>query len=237
MSYILIDRDKMRITHKHPSREVLHALSWIECTNAGAVVSLSNIRPLSKFTDLELLTIYRNATGILLRSTGLYLAQAVFSMAVRLPDFDCVPSEVFAQRETISDGDKSTYSYLKGSMTPKDHESVFDVVSLRTDRNSDEEELANKFKPVTNVPPNNALCSSARAGDVPTYQLAPSERPRPHSELRTGTLREVAVAITCEMWELWDYPGDDETLAELHTAVMNELALANIQITQEQIVA
>ena len=230
MSYILIDRQSMSITHKHPDRAVLGALSWIECTNAGAIVSLSSIRPLSKFTDLELLTIYKNGTGEVLKSYGIFLAQAVFDMARRLPDTKCLLNEAIQQAACISDGDHSKYSYLPGSLTPLLHESVFDAPSLIAPKNVEEVQRANSRAPVVNLP----ITTPVRVlnpGAIATMALQPSERPTPHREVRSGTMREIAVAVTCEMWELWDFPSDDETLAELHGAIMAELQLVQ---TQEQ---
>jgi hypothetical protein len=107
--YILIDRGQMAITHKHADRAVLGKLSWIECTNAGAVMSLSSIRPLQDFTTSELKLIYKNSTGVELRGYANSLAQAVLDMAKRMPETDAVWDEVVAQAACVQDGDKSSF--------------------------------------------------------------------------------------------------------------------------------
>ena len=92
--YVLIDRNRMAITHKHDSRRVLAWLSWIECTNVGATFAIGSSRALLDFTPLELKTIYKNATGVELKGYGNTLAHAVMEMAKRLPITTCNPEEV-----------------------------------------------------------------------------------------------------------------------------------------------
>ena len=133
MSYVNIDRQTMSITHKHSDKEVLHALSWIECVSNCAIVSLSHSRVFNDFTPAELALIYKNATGAKLNEYGTGLAQAVLNMARRLPETDIVKAEVLAQRTKVTDGDSAVYSYLKGSMEPKRHTGLFNPPAIRVE--------------------------------------------------------------------------------------------------------
>ena len=214
--YILIDRQQMAITHKHTDRAVLAGLSWIECTNAGVIMSLTNTRPLLDFTPAELRLIYKNATGADLQGYAQSLANAVLAMAKRLPDTEARIEEVQAQVKCIQDGDKSSFKYTFGAMTPEEVVGLFEAPKLTVPRVEAEEALAGQ-----------GYAGPAFGGtgpDHPTAQGngAPRE-PRAPSAPRTGGTREVIFTVADQMWEAAGKPTALPTVLALRRTIMQEL--------------
>lgn len=214
--YILIDRDQMKITHKHRDRRTLNFLSWIECTNSGLVMDLSSVKPLLDFTPAELRLLYQNATDGELKGYANTLAQVVLAMARRLPETECNPDEVKAQADTINDGDKSIYSYLPGSMVPSKHEGLFAADSLRAQRVASEEAAA------ISAPVSHVFGGTASASSGANTQGAPSETRAPSAPKPGGT-REVIFRVADEMWSVAGSPMNKNIVLELRKRMMQEL--------------
>lgn len=215
--YVLVDRQQMAITHKHRDVQVLRDLSWIECTNAGLIIALGRADVWSReFTPAELKKIYNNATGADLQGYGNVLGHVVNQMALRLPEFECKPEEVAAQRLCVVDGDKSSFQYCPGSMRPTSHYGLFEPDPIKCERNEAEEALAAQSKPAytpTTVP-------SPPSGSP--FAGAPAA-PRAPSAPRAGGNRETIFRVADQMWENAGKPTDIRTVLELRKQIMVEL--------------
>lgn len=220
MSYILIDRNQMKITHKHPDRVVLSKLSWIECTNAGAVMSLSGIRPLMDFTPLELQTLYKNATGAELKAYANNLAQAVLDAAKRMPDTVAKLEEVVAQAACILDGDKSSFKYAPGQMKPFSCPGLFEADAITVPRLEAEELRA-------------AQGYSAPAFGATTHYSPPANgvatpaAPRAPSAPKAGGVREVIYAAADAAWAAAGNTKSLPAILAMRKKIMDELEVSH----------
>ena len=214
--YVLIDRNQMAITHKHTDRAVLAGLSWIECTAAGVVISLSNTKPLLDFTPAELRLIYKNATGAELKGYSNTLASAVLAAAKRMPETPAVIAEVQAQVKLIQDGDKSSFKYVFGSMKPEEVVGLFEAPPISIPRVAAEEELAAQGYAGLNF-----------GGTGPDHPVASTNgaprEPRAPSAPRTGGAREVIFRVADEMWAAAGNPTSLPTVLALRKTIMQEL--------------
>jgi hypothetical protein len=208
--YVLVDRQLMAITHKHHDRSVLADLCWIECTNAGATVPLSNVRVWNEFTAAELKKIYKNATGAELQGYGTGLAQAVFEMARRLPESVVNAEEVHAQRLCIHDGDKSCYQYAPGQMKPKEHVGLFEPEPLKCERVEAEELRAVNSSPHYNP-------AGAGTGHIPPQGTVTTRGP---VAPRAGGTRETIFRVADEMWKEINNTTDIKKVLEMRKQCM-----------------
>lgn len=221
MSYILIDRQQMAITHKHHDRAVLAHISWIECTNAAATMSLSGIRPLLEFTPQELRLLYKNATGAELKGYANSLAQAVLDAAKRMPDTDAVLVEAEAQARCVQDGDKSHFRYVRGAMRPEELVGLFTPDPITVPR-VEAEELrcaSNYVDPANSVPAAAGFGGTGRAFTPAGGNTAPSAPSAPRAP-RTGGAREVIFRVATEMWQAAGAPKEISKILELRKQIM-----------------
>lgn len=216
MSYVLIDRGQMAITHKHQDRRVLAYLSWIECTNAGLVMSLSNTRPLQDFTTSELRLIYKNATGAELKGYANQLAQLVIDAAKRMPDTVAILEEVQAQAALIEDGDKSSFKYVHGAMKPEEIVGVFEADPIPVARIEAEEAR------VASAPAGPAFGGAGPEPLPPGVPPLPGEKRAP-SGPRTGGTREVIFSVADEMWAAAGSPTALPSVLALRKQIMQAL--------------
>lgn len=215
--YVLVDRQQMAITHKHREQQVLRDLSWIECTNAGIIMPLGRIEHwMREFTPAELRLIYKNATGHEIQGYGNALGSVVNQMALRLPETDAVAAEVAAQRLCIMDGDKSSYSYCKGSKTPSCHPGLYEPDPLKCARSEAEETLAAASKPAhmpsapVHAPVANPFANAPAAGQTAS---AP----------RAGGTRDIVYKVADEMWQQAGTPRDMKAVLDLRKKIMDVL--------------
>lgn len=217
--YILIDRQQMAITHKHRDRVVLNGLAWIECTNAGAVMSLSSIRPLQDFTPQELRLLYKNGTGVELKGYANALAQAVLDMAKRMPETDAVLEEVEAQRLCVMDGDKSSFQYVRGAKKPASILGVFEADPIKVERSEPEElRCASGYSAPTPGPTASATLPPG-VPPLPTAARAPSAPSAPRA---SGT-RDTIYRVADEMWAAAGSPTNMQAVLALRKNIMNVL--------------
>lgn len=214
--YILIDRDQMKITHKHPDRVVLTSLSWIECTNSGVIISLSNTRPLLDFTPAELSLIYKHATGTELKGYAQQLANSVLAAAKRMPDTVAKLDEVVAQSRCIQDGDKSCYRYVIGSKTPEQLPTVFQAPALSVPRSEAEEQAAESGYAGPAFGGTGHANTPAGTNPLPHAARAPSAP-------RTGAITEKVFTIADQLWEAAGKPKSLQVVLQLRKKIMDVL--------------
>lgn len=214
--YILIDRNQMAITHKHSDRRVLAGLSWIECTNAGVTMALTNIRPLQEFTTSELKRLYQNATGAELKAYANQMAQAVLDAAKRMPETVAKLEEVEAQMKLISDGDKSSFKYVHGAMSPESCPGLFEPPAIVVPRVEAEEARAQSGYS------SGAFGATGPDHSAANTSAAPRE-PRAPSAPRAGGQRETIFRIADEMWTQAGSPTALHTVLDLRKRIMQEL--------------
>lgn len=224
--YILIDRQQMAITHKHSDRVVLAKLSWIECTNAGATISLSNARTLlDMFTASELKLLYKNATGAELKGYANSLAQAVLDVAKRMPETDAVLAEVTSQANMIMDGDKSCYRYVRGAMKPEELPGLFTPSPITVPRVEAEElRAAQNYSAPVNFPATGGAVPATGGANTAANGTGAATAPRAP---RAGGTREIIFSVATEMWQAIGSPRDIPKILELRKTIMATLESAH----------
>jgi hypothetical protein len=214
--YILIDRNQMAITHKHADRRVLAHLSWIECTNAGLTMSLSNTRPLQDFTTSELRLLYKNATGAELKGYANQLAQAVLDAAKRMPETVAILEEAAAQASLIEDGSKSCFKYVHGAMVPEGLLGLFEAPPIQVPRvEAEEARAASGYT--------GGAFGGTGPDHPPAYTNGAPREPRAPSAPRTGGARETIFRVADEMWVAAGSPTALPTVLGLRKQIMQEL--------------
>lgn len=220
-SYVLVDKNQMAITHKYSDREVLAQLSWIECLNDAAVLSLGNVRLwFDIFTANDLRKIYQNATGYALPAYGTSLAQACHDMAMRLPDSVVNPVEVRAQYVKVPDGSRNSYEYQPGYLQPKEHIGTFERDPIKVERSELEEKRAQGPQPSFNNAPSAPLPGDT-ANANPFNVVPPT--PRAPGAPRTGGVKEIVFKIADEFWEKAGKPTDLQAILQLRKIMMAAL--------------
>ena len=225
MSYILIDRHVMAITHKHSDREVLAKLSWIECTNAGVTVPVGgSVRPLLDFSHSELKLIYKNATGADLKGCGAGAAQALMDMAKRMPDTVASKDEVLAQAACVMDGDKSVYRYVYGSKKPEELATLFEAPAIKVQRCEAEElKAAQAYTPPAPQPYTPAAPAATASANPAAHTSAAPAAQKPPTAPRTGGTRDTIFKVADQMWEAAGSPSDLPHILSLRKQIMVEL--------------
>ena len=227
--YILIDRQQMAITHKHSDRVVLAKLSWIECTNAGATMSLSSTRTLlDMFTPSELKLLYKNATGAELKGYANSLAQAVLDVAKRMPETDAVLAEVTAQANLIMDGDKSHYRYVRGAMKPEELPGLFTPAPITVPRIEAEElRAAQNYSGPANFPATGGALPATGGANPAANGTGAATAARAPSTPRAGGTRDVIFRVATEMWQAAGSPTQIPKILELRKTIMATLESAH----------
>lgn len=219
--YILIDRERMALIHKHPNPNVLCDLAWIECHQAPySIFPFDDANELRSYTDMELTTLYRNITGVDHNLTRPQLMQVLFDLIDRIPESDVNPFEADRQAALIPEGDERRWLYVKGATRPAQKADLFEPGCKQAKRSEEEE-------------------SRAKAGKLPALQrkaAAPAprtERDRPQANAqqrapapsgpKRGTAKAIIWAVADKMWEDAGKPTDKAEVLALRKEIMNAL--------------
>lgn len=197
--YVSIDRDHMRVMHKHHEMRVVCDLVHIEAPHVASI-SCPMDMCLKDKTELELKLLYRNTVG------GDHIPHdvrdKVMAFIAALPESDVVPEEVRRQAANIKDGDSKPYQYVKGAYHPARPGLLFDILSSNTQA---PQGTANT------VAPSNSAARPQRPAAAP----------------RQGGVREVIWAVADRMWEAASKPTEKSAVLALRKAIMSTLETEN----------
>ena len=115
--YILIDKEKLTIVHRHHNRATLSFLAHIEVAHTGTVV-LNERGSFDYFSLSDLYAIYKNTVGEWKHGTHAVLSEALSEVCESIPPSDVQPFEVMTQAMSIPMNDDTHYRYRKGYGTP-----------------------------------------------------------------------------------------------------------------------
>lgn len=123
MMYVLINRDIMKLLHKHEDPAILANLAWIEARDASICIFPidypGNGGGLQQFTELELSLLFKNSTWYDRELSGRNnLMDALVLVIEDIPEADVFKYELDAQAEFVKDGNVKSYRYVKGSNRP-----------------------------------------------------------------------------------------------------------------------
>lgn len=220
--YILIDRERMVLLHKHSDTEVIANLAWIECHNAPyCIFDIDDASGFRDFTDMELKILYRNITGqddhSFNRSQTL---QIIYDLCARISESDVKPFEVDRQAEYIKEGDERKWLYVKGATRPAQKPDLFEPACKRAKRSEKEEASAvgGKLPALKRATP----AAKPRTGDKragTNAQQSPSQRTGP----KRGTAKAIIWATADKMWEEAGKPTDKVEVLKLRKSIMDHL--------------
>lgn len=154
---IAMDMQKLEVSFKHDSLNVLDALCHIE--KPKTVMRIGHYDTIvNRLSELELKLFYRNCydcDGELPSVAD--MREQVKWFCEAMDDSDVVPSEVFAQANCIRDNNKYEYVYAKGAWMPAVKRTLFEDSRLNTTlHNTDVKPIAQSEITPYNAPTNSA---------------------------------------------------------------------------------
>jgi hypothetical protein len=207
--YILIDRQHLRVCHKHRDHNVVNALAHIELAHCRtSVFRIDTLCRFPDFTDYELIMLYQQSTGHKFAGfSEFHLRELVLSMVREIPESDVVPSEVLAQAATIPDKDKGFFRYVKGAKVPAALHGLYEPDTLAATHAAALQGIAGvKAEPPEPEP--TPVAATIRS----TAPAAPR-----------GGSRATIFEVADKMWEAAGSPRDLQTVLALRKQMMTTL--------------
>lgn len=207
--YVSLDMQNMRIVHKHSSVNAVCGLVHIELPDVAVNVCPIDMTVKHK-TDMEIKMLFRSCfPGQADHMPVAEMKSRILQFAEEFPVTDLDELEVKRQADSIRDGDKKAYKYVKGS--------------FRASR------LAELFADATG--------DAVRAGaTVPASSAARPVRPAAAPRAATGAprasgVREKIWAVADRMWEEAGKPTEKSTVLALRKDIMNALEQDGVKRT------
>lgn len=126
--FLLIDKQRMVVVHRHESNSVLSNLAYIEMAHCpGSIFEESRRCNWAEFGYTDLSLLYEGLVGI--KHSG-HMKSILIDLLMRL-SLTIEPSQVDAfesilQAKSIKGTDKGNYQYVWGSTKPKELEDLFE---------------------------------------------------------------------------------------------------------------
>jgi hypothetical protein len=219
--YISVDMESLRFVHKHPEQRVVLMLVDLELSHVATwTIPCDEVYDFETFTDLELLKLYRNATGS--EHPGFSragLKHLCLATAQALPLSDVVAWEADMQLRNVTGEDR--YRYIKGSMTPELLDELFEVPWLRTGSDVEAEAIAAAMRGVISTRAA-AGAGTGRDRSAAAPIVARGGGARPVAAPRGGQ-RERIWAVADRMWEEQGKPDNVTRVLDLRKQMMNTL--------------
>jgi len=221
--YILIDRERMVLLHKHASLYVLADVAWIECHNSAyCIFGVDDATGFRDFTDMELRMLYHNITGLDYgnRFNRTQLLQILYDLTSRISESDINAVEAERQAEHVAEGDERKWIYVRGAKRPAEKPDLFAPACRRASRSESEEERA-KAGELPALKRKVRPRSPSTGGDRPapaTQQRAPGA-----SGPKRGTAKAIIWATADKLWEEAGKPTDKPTILALRKQIMDTL--------------
>ena len=207
--YVSLDMQNMKIVHKHSSVNAVCNLVHIELPDVAVNVCPIDMTVKHK-TDMEIKMLFRSCfPGQADHMPVAEMKSKILQFAEEFPVTDLDELEVKRQADSIRDGDKKAYKYVKGS--------------FRASR------PAELFADVTG--------DAVRAGaTVPASGAARPVRPAAAPRAATGAPRAIGVrekiwAVADRMWEEAGKPTEKSTVLALRKDIMSALEQDGVKRT------
>ncbi|AND74891.1 hypothetical protein [Pseudomonas phage NP1] len=207
--YVSLDMQNMRIVHKHSSVNAVCGLVHIELPDVAVNVCPIDMTVKHK-TDLEIKMLFRSCfPGQADHMPVSEMKSKILQFAEEFPVTDLDELEVKRQADSIRDGDKKAYKYVKGSFRASRPAELFA----------------------------DATGDAVRAGaTVPASSAARPARPAAAPRAATGAprasgVREKIWAAADRMWEEAGKPIEKSTVLALRKDIMNALEQDGVKRT------
>lgn len=219
--YVLIERDRMVLLHKHNNLFTLADVAWIECQNSAySIFGVDDATGLREFTDMELGLLYKNITGVDHSLKRLQLIQVIYDLIQRVPESDIDPIEADYQCGHVTEGDERKWLYVRGARKPAQKPDLFEPACKRAGRNEEEEQRAKSGK----LP---ALKRKARPRSSGTGNDRPApatqHRAKPANGPKRGTAKAIIWSVADKMWEDAGKPTAKAEVLTLRKQIMDTL--------------
>ncbi len=207
--YVSLDMQNMRIVHKHSSVNAVCGLVHIELPDVAVNVCPIDMTVKHK-TDMEIKMLFRSCfPGQADHMPVAEMKSKILQFAEEFPVTDLDELEVKRQADSIRDGDKKAYKYVKGSFRASRPAELF------ADATGD------------------AVRASAT---VPASSAARPARPAAAPRAATGAprasgVREKIWAVADRMWEEAGKPIEKSTVLALRKDIMNALEQDGVKRT------
>lgn len=207
--YVSLDMQNMRIVHKHSSVNAVCGLVHIELPDVAVNVCPIDMTVKHK-TDMEIKMLFRSCfPGQADHMPVAEMKSKILQFAEEFPVTDLDELEVKRQADSIRDGDKKAYKYVKGSFRASRPAELFA----------------------------DATGDAARASaTVPASSAARPVRPAAAPRAATGAprasgVREKIWAVADRMWEEAGKPTEKSTVLALRKDIMNALEQDGVKRT------
>lgn len=207
--YVSLDMQNMRIVHKHSSVNAVCGLVHIELPDVAVNVCPIDMTVKHK-TDMEIKMLFRSCfPGQADHMPVAEMKSRILQFAEEFPVTDLDELEVKRQADSIRDGDKKAYKYVKGSFRASRPAELFA----------------------------DATGDAVRAGaTVPASSAARPVRPAAAPRAATGAprssgVREKIWAVADRMWEEAGKPTEKSTVLALRKDIMNALEQDGVKRT------
>ena len=207
--YVSLDMQNMRIVHKHSSVNAVCGLVHIELPDVAVHVCPIDMTVKHK-TDMEIKMLFRSCfPGQADHMPVAEMKSKILQFAEEFPVTDLDELEVRRQADSIRDGDKKAYKYVKGSFHASRPAELFA----------------------------DATGDAVRAGaTVPASSAARPVRPAVAPRAATGAprasgVREKIWAVADRMWEEAGKPTEKSTVLALRKDIMSALEQDGVKRT------
>lgn len=207
--YVSLDMQNMKIVHKHSSVNAVCGLVHIELPDVAVNVCPIDMTVKHK-TDMEIKMLFRSCfPGQADHMPVAEMKSKILQFAEEFPVTDLDELEVKRQADSIRDGDKKAYKYVKGSFRASRPAELFA----------------------------DATGDAVRAGaTVPARSAARPVRPAAAPRAATGAprasgVREKIWAVADRMWEEAGKPIEKGTVLALRKDIMNVLEQDGVKRT------
>lgn len=207
--YISLDMQNMRIVHKHSSVNAVCGLVHIELPDVAVNVCPIDLT-VKYMTDMEIKMLFRSCfPGQADHMPVSEMKSKILQFAEEFPVTDLDELEVKRQADSIRDGDKKAYKYVKGSFRASRPAELFA----------------------------DAMGDAVRAGvTVPASSAARPVRPAAAPRAATGAprasgVREKIWAVADRMWEEAGKPTEKSTVLALRKDIMSALEQDGVKRT------
>uniref|UniRef100_A0AAU7B940 Uncharacterized protein n=1 Tax=Pseudomonas phage BL5 TaxID=3109218 RepID=A0AAU7B940_9VIRU len=207
--YVSLDMQNMKIVHKHSSLNAVCGLVHIELPDVAVHVGAYDMVVKHK-TDMEIKMLFRSCfPGEADHMPIPEMKARILQFVEAFPETDLDELEVKRQADSIRDGDKKAYKYVKGSFRASRPAELFA----------------------------DATGDSVRAcATVPASSAARPVRPAAAPRAATGAprasgVREKIWAVADRMWEEAGKPTEKSTVLALRKDIMNALEQDGVKRT------
>lgn len=219
----------MRVMHKHPHRETVCNLAWIELRDSYEVVSIDAKSLFRGCTDFEMRMLHKNITGQQITGwLGASMRAVLCELLERLPETDAEPFEASLQAGKVQDGDPPM-EYVKGSTTPAKITELFEpltapmspeepmVAAMGRSRYSDSPVYATQRAAI--------LRSSGSGGSSGTSAQRAPRAPQTSAQRapRQSGVKDTIWNIADKIWEEAGKPTEKSTILQLRKRMMDIL--------------